>query len=609
MGKSNRIRTQKANATLAGVKPAKKSNGMPSWAINLITIAVTVVIFLSVILSVMSSNGVFMRMQTAMKTDNFRVNGNMMTYYFQTQYSSFVSENSSYLSYLGLDTGVSLKDQVYSTDTNSAEITWFDTLMDQTEAQVKEILVFCEEAHKRGIELDETDIANIDAEIEMYEMYAEIYGYTTNSYIASIYGKGMKASDIRNCLELSSLASKCSELIGEELENAITSDRIDAEYDKNKLDYNLVDLSYYTISVSFDEACEAVLGTDDYEDEDVEAKSAEIVAKYKEMIADAKAEAEELAKKTDIKDFNDYIITNIIEKAYDEVYDSELADSEDVTEDKLPSAENIAALRTKIIAHIKDLVENDKTYETLTVTADGKTTVLEVEVTTEYAELIEHAIEHALEDIKTDKETYISEGVAYDDTDDAIEWAFDDATKAGDIKSFEDGDGADGEELSEDLEELASFEISVYHLTKTQYRDEALTKDLGIMVFGTEADAKAAIEKLAAGVTLETFESVCTEAGGTFTDYENYSEGTMGVDAFDEWLYSDTTTAGTYTATPIKLDDSSYAVALYVGEGEAEWYVTVKSAILSEDFTARTTELTNTYAVTVKDKVLNKVDA
>ena len=186
MGKSNRIRTQKANATLASVKPTKKSQGMPSWAINLITIAVTVVIFASVILSVLSSNGVFMRMQTAMKTENFKVNGNMMAYYFQTQYQNFVSENSSYLTYLGLNTGAPLKDQIYSTDTNGASITWFDSLMDQTEAQVKELLVFCEEAHKRGIELDETDMANIDAEIEMYKLYAEVYGYTTNSYISKV---------------------------------------------------------------------------------------------------------------------------------------------------------------------------------------------------------------------------------------------------------------------------------------------------------------------------------------------------------------------------------------------------------------------------------------
>ena len=110
MGKSNRIRKDRANVTLSGVKSRKKSQGMPSWAINLITIAITALILVSVVLSIMSANGVFGRMQTALKSEHFRVDANMMNYYFRTQYDSFVQNNSSSLSYYGLDTGVSLKE-------------------------------------------------------------------------------------------------------------------------------------------------------------------------------------------------------------------------------------------------------------------------------------------------------------------------------------------------------------------------------------------------------------------------------------------------------------------------------------------------------------------
>ena len=128
------------------------------------------------------------------------------------------------------------------------------------------------------------------------------------------------------------------------------------------------------------------------------------------------------------------------------------------------------------------------------------------------------------------------------------------------------------------------------------------------MVFGTEEDAKKAIEKLTAGITIDAFEAVSVELGGSFTDYENYSEGSMGVDAFDEWLYTDGVVIGSYTATPIKLDDSSYAVALYYADGDPTWEVTVKSALFSENFSANYATLEATYAVTTKDKVLNKID-
>ena len=606
MGKSNRIRNQRANVKVETVKSYKKKSGMPSWAVNLITIAVALVILLSVALSLVTANGVFMRMQTAMKTENFRVNGNMMNYFFQTQYQSFVSENSSYLSYYGLDTGLSLKEQYIDTS-DASQGTWFDYMMNQTKTSVAEILVYCEEAEARGIKLTDDDKANIDAELEMYETYAEAYGYTsTNTYVAAVYGKGMKLKDVRNALELSTLASKCSEEVGIEIENSITKDQINTEYNDNKLDYDLVDYSYYTFSVSYKDAIVEILG-EDYDDADAETKADEILAKYKEMIEKAKADAAELAGKTDIKDFKAYIYNKVVEDAIEDTYAEAVADSE-LTSEKLPTEENTTTIREKLLAHVIDLITNDKSYEKISATADEKTTVFEIEVTAEYAELFEEIAQDVYDAAKTDAESFITEGAVYVDTDDAVEWAFEEGRQAGDIKSFEEGDGKDGAEISTDTDELTKFTVSTYYVTKAQYRDETVTKDVGLMLFGTEDEAKAAIEKLTAGVTLDTFKAVSTELGGSFTDYENYTEGAMGVTAFDEWLYGDGVVIGSYTATPIKLSDSSYAVAIYYEDGDPAWEVTVKSALFSEKFSANYATLEATYAVTTKDKVLDKID-
>ena len=591
MGKSNRIRNQRANTTVQTVKSYKKKTGMPSWAINLIAIAVTLVILLSVALSILTANGVFMRMQTAMKTENFKVNGNMMNYFFQTQYSSFVSENSSYLSYYGLDTGKSLKDQ--PVDSNDAsQGTWFDYMMTQTKSSVSEILVYCEEAESRGIKLTDDDKAAIDAELEMYETYADAYGYTnTNTYIAAVYGKGMKLKDIRNALELSTLASKCSEVVGIEIEDGITKDQINAEYADNKLDYDLVDYTYFTFDVSYEDAIEEILG-EDYDDADAEAKSEEIIAKYKEMIAAAKADAAALAGKTDVNEFKAYIYNKVVEEAIEDTYADAVADSE-LTSDKLPSEENTKTIREKLLAHVVDLLKNDKDYEKLSATADEKTTVFDIEITKEYAELFEEIAEDVVADAKAAKDKYVVEGAVYVDTEDAIEWAFEEGRKVGDIKSFEEGDGADNAEISADADELDSFSVSTYFITK---------------VFGTEADAKKAIEKLTAGISLETFESISVELGGSFTDYENYTEGSMGVDAFDEWLYGDGITVGSYTTAAIKLSDSSYAVALYYADGDPAWEVTVKSSLFTEKFTANFETLKVSFPVTTKDNVIAKID-
>ncbi len=596
MGKSNRIRNDRAHATLAGVKPHKKKQGMPSWALNLITIAVAAVILFSVVFSLMNANGVFTRMQTAMKSDNFRVDANMMNYFFKTQYSSFVSQNSSYLSYYGLDTSLSLKDQYVDTNDES-QGTWFDYMMGQTETQVEEMLIYCEEAEARGIELDDEDMEAIDSELEMYKTYAEMYGYTTNAYVANVYGKGMKIKDIKNALELSALASKCSAEIGAELEEGISDEDIDNEYAENGLDYDVIDMLTYAFDVTYEDA-KAECPDD--------ATEETIVAKYKEMVADAKAKAAALAAITDKTEFENKITEYVVESVWDDTYEDDIKSS-DVADDKLPNETDTAAIREKLIAHIVDLIKNDKDFDADAIVTDNKV-LGEVAVDETYATAIKDMAEGIYDTAVTEVEACFTESVSYTDSDDAIEWAFEDGRKAGDAKTFETGDGADGAEISDKADELKSFSVSVNYIVKAQYRDETLSKNVGIMIFTSTEDAATAIEKLSEGMTIEEFEDICNELGGKFRDYENYTKGTLGVSAFDTWLYGDGVEVGSYTTSAITFEETSFAVAFYYEDGEPQWKVTVKNAIFTERYQELDTELTEKYTVTVKDKVLAKID-
>ncbi len=607
MGKSNRIRTKRANSATNFSAPAhKKNTGMPSWAMNLIAIAVAAVILVSVVLSLMTANGVFMRMQTAMKSDNFRVNGNMMDYFFKSQYNNFLSTNEDYLTYYGIDTNLPLKEQ-YLDPNDESQGTWFDYIMSLTTAEVTEMLVYCEEAEARGIELEDAEKDSIDAELDLYKTYATMYGYTdTNTYIAAIYGSGIKLKDIRNCLEMSYLASKCSSVVGEEILDGITDEDINAEYESNKLNYDLVDYTFYDFKVTYKDAIIAVLG-EDYDDETAEEKSEEIIAKYKELIANAKTKADSLAGKTDIKDFKATIVDIVMNEVFVDTYDEAIADSE-LTSDKLPTDENKTKISAKIIESLIDTINNDKTYEKLVKTEGEKNTIFDVEITAEYAEELEEIIEEAYDSAKLNIATYERVGVVYNDTDEANEWMFEDERKAGDVKTFEEGDGADDKEISDDADELDTFTVSAYYVNKTQYRNEELTRDLGLMLFADEESAKAAIEKLSAGITLEQFEAVSNDNGGSYTKYENYGKGDMGVADFDTWLYGDDVKKGDYTSAPIKLSDSSYAVVLYAEDGDAVWSVTVQSNIYSEEFSANYTALSEKFAVTTNDKTLAKID-
>ena len=630
MGKSNRIRNNRASDTLFGGAAApKQKKEMPSWALNALPITFAVLLVVAVALLFMSSFGVFGRMQTAMKSENFRVTQNMMNYYFQSQYSSFVSENSAYLSYYGLDTGKSLKDQTYSTDADGNVVTWFDTMMDSTVEQVKEILVYCEEAEARGITLDEEDMKAIEDELYMYDLYGQLYGTDKNAYISMMYGKGMRESDIKKALELSALASKCSSLIGDEILDGITDEHIIKEYETNADEYDQVDYIYYTFDVAFTDAKNALAST---------ATDAEKIAKYKEMIEEAKARAEEWAAIKDEAVLKDTILKYVGETVFEDTY-KDFMEKEKVAEDKMAITAEI--LKEKLVAAVFNAIKEDAEFVIESVeakgdeeaktgimntTKDGETTkyfVFETEVDKTFYDAFKKYAGELFDDVETEYDACFVEGAKFSDTNDALEWAFEDGRVVGETKTFDKGDGAGTNAVSDKVSELKSFSITVYRLTKTQHKDETVSKNVGIMIFSSKTDAEKAAEKLAAlgEITKEKFEEICTEFNGQYTDYENYTKGSFGVAAFDTWLYGDDIKIGAFTAkdkvitltstssSSSTTTSSSYAVAWYYGDGDMQWEITVKTALFNDGYEASDKALKDKHTVSEPDmKVINKID-
>ena len=630
MGKSNRIRNNRASDTLFGGAAApKQKKEMPSWALNALPITFAVLLVVAVALLFMSSFGVFGRMQTAMKSENFRVSQNMMNYYFQSQYSSFVENNKAYLSYYGLDTGKSLKDQTYSTDADGNVTTWFDNMMNSTVEQVKEILVYCEEAEARGITLDEEDMKAIEDELYMYDLYGQLYGTDKNAYISMMYGKGMRESDIKKALELSALASKCSSLIGDEILDGITDEHIIKEYETNTDEYDQVDYIYYTFDVAFTDAKNALAST---------ATDAEKIAKYKEMIEEAKARAEEWAAIKDEAVLKDTILKYVGETVFEDTY-KDFMEKETVAEDKMVITAEI--LKEKLVAAVFNAIKEDAEFVIESVeakgdeeaktgimntTKDGETTkyfVFETEVDKTFYDAFKKYAGELFDDVETEYDACFVEGAKFSDTNDALEWAFEDGRVVGETKTFDKGDGAGTNAVSDKVSELKSFSITVYRLTKTQHKDETVSKNVGIMIFSSKTDAEKAAEKLAAlgEITKEKFEEICTEFNGQYTDYENYTKGSFGVAAFDTWLYGDDIKVGAFTAkdkvitltstssSSSTTTSSSYAVAWYYGDGDMQWEITVKTALFNDGYEASDKALKDKHTVSEPDmKVINKID-
>ena len=115
------------------------------------SIIITICVILAAVLIIgltvfnrLTDTGYFLRSETAAESENFEVDGAMMTYFFHSNYQAY----AGYSSYLGFDPSISLKAQECSL---SQGATWFDYFASLTQSYVNELLALCEAAKANGV--------------------------------------------------------------------------------------------------------------------------------------------------------------------------------------------------------------------------------------------------------------------------------------------------------------------------------------------------------------------------------------------------------------------------------------------------------------------------
>lgn len=267
MGKGNRTQNERAESVLAaaGAQTKKKKAPMPTWVGTLIVVSVLVLLILFATFCILRSQGVFARGKIIARTENYKVSVPMMSYMVYTEYQNWVQnyKNTGYMQYIkgsggdALNTSKPLRSQNYSVVTDektgtTTTTTWFTYFAKQAATDVEQILRMCELARARGVELSADELAEIDTSIQLMALYAKAYGYTTSAYIASMYGQGVNAKDVRKMMELSTLAGKYADMINDELKAAITENRVNEAYEADKKTYDIaIDYLGYAFSATF----------------------------------------------------------------------------------------------------------------------------------------------------------------------------------------------------------------------------------------------------------------------------------------------------------------------------------------------------------------------
>ena len=317
MGKGNRARIQRAQDKLDNPQGAVQVKKAPkSWVNTAIILFIVAVLAVSIVLTAVYDSGSSMRGAKALKSENYTVSGTMLSYFYQSQYSTFMSQMGSMVSYLGLDTSKPLKAQECSMLSDGG--TWFDYFMNSTTAYVSELLQCCEYAKANGIELDADEKAEIDTAIENLANNAFENNYSLNGYITAMYGAGVKEKDIRSSMEIVLLANKAAMDATDKFKVAITEEEIQTYYDENPESF--LSAGYLVDSYT------AELETIDQDDYETTTDYEAAVAAADEAYAAAKAEALAKAKAYEsVSGYQAFLekLTAEITAKYDGYYDAD----------------------------------------------------------------------------------------------------------------------------------------------------------------------------------------------------------------------------------------------------------------------------------------------
>ena len=643
MGKGNRSRIERAMADSANTsKNVKANKNKVSGAGIFVAIAAVLVVVALLIgaIGVLNDGGWFARSQTVVKTDNFSVNGAMMNYFFNTQfnnyyqsyyqlYSQFASSGTDISSTVYKQMGISdpdksLKDQNMPAKEGEETVTVFDYYMGLTEDYVTRMLTYCEFAVKENIALDDEDYEEIDHTLEhlkesyesqkaMYEQFGMAYYTTFSAYLSATYGTGVKERDIRNCLELITLAAEFEEALSEDKEAEILSDEtreaIEDYVKANPSNFLMAD--YYTYSFS-------VSSKNYNNDADFEAAKKETLDKAKKL---AEAQGKDAYKAAVLELLKESELASYRSKNF-ETFLKENDNDKDQAEEAL-----VKSFNEKIWTEAK---QNETFEKLLTVSFKCPSTATDLSKwifgydAGEHTDDCTHEGEHEedkeaakegdvtyIESTKETEETVKKETTAESTTaETTVETTTEAAAAAAETTTAETttaaGTTSAGSSSTSNKVKVTTYTVSVYLLDRAAYRNTEITKHFGYVMFSEKDDAEAFYAEYSKGemnkdTMLELVEDMHEEVSVyAYDSVEDYLLGDLedqNIDTADKWLKeakpgdcsgvievvrTTTTSSSSSSSSTTEKKTTYYAVLVYDQEGYEAWFCDALAGATSE---------------------------
>lgn len=575
----------------------KTQTKRPFPYVALCLILVVVLVAAVLVYSLLDSTGVVGKMDTAAKSDNFKVSGNeLKVYEYQVGLSQLATEYWYYKYGLMTDsTGLS---SLYSSDYEYAYAllpmyVGTGAFSEQAYAYAQQYLTYCEGALEAGVALEDEDYEELETYMENLEDMAKSSDISMRSFINSYIGKGVSEKEIRSAMEKYFLGVKYAEKLEEDFSDAVTEDEMKEYLENNKSSfYTSKYFSYVLVNESLQE----------------KAKECDTVEEIKGILVDYMVENK----------FESLYKTNFTDKNLEDI------NGEETTKAMvIETLKALAELGDEYTEHFKDA--EDEEADTSADEASEEATA-EDEKTKAYNEAANKIVTSIKKELDTQYGKINEEGsTAYVDLSDEEtaksatdlqKWLFGDGREAGDVTVIKTTSTSGS---GEDKKETTTY--TWYAVTDVMVIDEEKTKDAYYIKLSTDKtsdgtgdeaettveDPKSAEEKanamfaaLEADKTVEKFDELAKEYGMTTSTAlkESISEKTISATSEElaEWLYDDERKEGDIAKI---LSGVDYYVAYFVEENEETWKVNARAGVTSDKITAWFEEAVKKYNVEV----------
>lgn len=169
-----------------------------------------------------------------------------LSYFYIDAINNFYSQNSSFISFYGLETGKPLNEQIFD-EANGK--TWADYFLDNAKQSAQATYAVVDEASANGFTLSAEGSAQIDSTMSMLDLYAQVYGFTNaDGYLRAMYGNGATKDSFREYAEKITTASEYNELYENSL--SFTDEQVAEIEQQNPGKYDSYAYHQYYLAVS-----------------------------------------------------------------------------------------------------------------------------------------------------------------------------------------------------------------------------------------------------------------------------------------------------------------------------------------------------------------------